>query len=111
MKVIYRDQNKNHKKVFLEDNRNCIVRMVFNDSGSYYIVVTDDLTNQMYLNRLLDIHHKPHMFFASNMEAIEDDEEFYTLYAKIDNLSNFQANKEGEVEDTDLWVPTFTVSN
>lgn len=112
MKLLYKDSNKlSETEIFFEDNIYSKVRIIFEDDNEYYVYYSNDITNQVYINRIINKHLKPHMFFTNNIEVIKNDEQFDYYYNWINNLSNFQALHKGELIDGGDWQPTFAMQS
>ena len=109
MKIVYYDK-KNNPDIYLEDNPYCRVRIIFIDDNDTYVFCSNDFDSQIYINRVVNVTKKPHMFFASNLEAIEDDEQFDHYYERINSLSNYQglqkdADLDGSDDNTFIVLP------
>ena len=98
MKLTYFDHIEN-LNIYTEDNPYCQIRIIFEDEGSTYVYYSDDVNKKTYINRIVDTKKSPHMFFISNMEVIENDEQYETYSKWIDSLSNFQDQHQGEKID------------
>lgn len=95
MKIQYFD-TPNNMNIYIEDNPYCQVRIVFVDDGNTFIYYSDDANSKTYINRVRDVRKSPHMFYISNMDMIEDDEQYSKYESWINDQSNFQALKKDE---------------
>ena len=57
MKLLYKDSNKlSETEIFFEDNIYSKVRIIFEDDNEYYVYYSNDITNQVYINRIKDFY-------------------------------------------------------
>lgn len=112
MKLVYVDTPQN-PDIYMADSPGVKVRATFIDGGDVFVYASYDALNTTYINRAIDPHNKPHIYFVANMEEIEDEEQFQRYSRYIQDNTNFAAQHEGERVDgeaTGLWTPTFTVT-
>lgn len=98
MKIIYVDTIKNID-IFPEDNPYCKIRVVFEDDGDTFVYYSDDINTKTYINRIINTKKQPHMFFISNMDLIESQEQYEIYESKIQDMYNFQALNQDEKID------------
>lgn len=96
MKINYLDTPEN-EDLYLADHPECRVRAIFNDDGNIFVFYSHG-TN-IYINRVSNPAHQPHMFFLSNLEVIKDDAQFDYYYERLNAVSNYQGLHKGE----EIW--------
>lgn len=109
MKFVYYDM-PNNQDIYLVDQPEIKVRATFIDGGDVFIYASDDLRCATYINQVIDPLKKPHIYFESNLKAIEDDEQFEYYSKIIMDSTNYQAQHKNEFVDgtrDGVWVPTY----
>ena len=95
MKIAYWD-NPKEAPYFLEDQPECKIRAVFHDDGDIYVFYSHDPSSQLFINKIINKTHIPHIFFLSNLEPIFSEEQFNYYYERLTALSNYQGLHKGE---------------
>lgn len=98
MKFVYYDLPTN-MDIYLQDAPCYKVRACFIDNGDVFVYFTDDGLCKSYINQVIDPHKKPHIYFHSNLKAIEDDEQFALYESFILGNTNYHAGHKGEKVD------------
>lgn len=115
LKIKYYD-TPNNPDMYLEDQPECRIRVIFHDDGDIFVYYSHDPSSSIYINKVINPNHFPHMFFLSNLETIKDDEQFDYYYGIINNQSNFQGlHKDSEISggDTNVGIvfPNWKIEN
>lgn len=113
MKFVYFD-TKDNIDIYLQDSPEVKVRATFIDEGDVFLYLSCDREFATYINRVIDPKMKPHIYFASNLEAIEDEEQFQRYASYIMGNTNYQAQHKDEIVDgteDGTWTPSFSVGD